>query len=73
MRSETLPGDHDARAHVESAGHAVGLGDHHAGDAEILAADAQHVAGAHLRPQQQIVGDGYGVRLSARAPAAAAD
>ena len=33
------------------------------GDAEILAADVQHVAGAHVEAHQQIVGHDYGLRV----------
>ena len=45
---QPLARDHHSRPDVEASGHAVRFRHHHAGDAEILAADVQHVAGAHV-------------------------
>ena len=70
VRSRPGAGEHDARADVEAAGHTVGLGGDHAGDAEILAADAQGVAGAHVQADQQVIGYDHGAgveRLAERA------
>ena len=60
---QPLAGDHHARPHVEAARHAVRFRHHDAGDAKILAADVQQVAGAHVEPHQQIVGDHHRLRV----------
>ena len=46
---------------------------HDAGDAEILPADVQRVAGVHVEAHQQVVGDDDGVGVERVAQAVAAD
>ena len=58
---ESGTGDHHARAHVEAAGHAVGLGCDNARNPEILPADPERVAGPHVQAEQQVVRDDHGI------------
>jgi hypothetical protein len=53
--------DEHTRPDVQAAGHAVGLADDRAGDAELGRAELDQRAGLHIQPHQQIVGDGHAV------------
>ena len=57
---------HDARAHVEAAGHAIGFVGHFGADPERLAADANRVADVRIETQQYAVGNRDGIGLQGR-------
>ena len=60
---------HDARPDVQAAGHAVRLGGQRAGDAKLLAADADALSHVRSEPQQQVRRDRHRLRIERRAAA----